>query len=332
MSYDISAGTFGDKFEFTGSATFIFDFSVTSGIFYAVGSTSDSEAFLIRSSVTNIDILANITTSSDTMSQVTPGANYEITTLAITPNTPASYVPTIGTNPSDVSTTISVTFDNTSDIVYYNDEVNIGTVSALTTGSVSTDFTCSVSGSTAITYSITETDQSAGPSWMTADSANQQIDYTTPSHSSTTTYSLYLFSSWSSNNHTKNITITVSQGSGTSSSTASETVEDTKTAATVTTSTAMGVAAASTVTTSVATNSSPQGMWSMIHQFQLYLLLPLVTFIPQAFEEFLEGYSFVLFNFDFIELPSTPGYDGFIDYFDCETNDSYLENIGLESD
>ena len=43
MSYDISAGTFGDKFEFTGSATFIFDFSVTSGIFYAVGAGASNE-------------------------------------------------------------------------------------------------------------------------------------------------------------------------------------------------------------------------------------------------------------------------------------------------
>ena len=135
-----------------------------SGISYVVGFTSINEAYIIRAPAASMDLHRNTTTSSDILSQVSSGANYEISTSPTLGTTIASFAPTQSALPTLLSPIISVSNESMSDIAYYNDEVNIGTVSASTTGSVSTDFTCSISGSTAITYSITETDHNAGPS------------------------------------------------------------------------------------------------------------------------------------------------------------------------
>lgn len=76
------------------------------------------------------------------------------------------------------------------------------------------------------------------------------------------------------------------------------------------TSAFLGLAVSSTAATSMVMQSSPQGMWSMFNQMQFYILIPLVpNSVPDEIMEFLEGYSFTLFNFDFMPSDKIPGYE-----------------------
>ena len=99
-----------------------------------------------------------------------------------------------------------------------------------------------------------------------------------------------------------------------------------------TTAVAMGSVAATSASVSVIAGSTPQSLWSMVNQFQFYLLIPLVgAQVPDAVIEFLEGLDFVFFNFDFIEIPPIPYYSKFLAYFDCGEGDAYFDIIGISS-
>ena len=234
--------------------------------------------------------------------------------------------------------TITTTSYSVGDIAYYYSDINIGTVASSTTGSISFDFPCYVSGSYTFTYYIAYANQSVGPSWITADGTNQQINYSTLSLTADTSYSFLLVSVWSTGILNREVSITVlKEVQNTVPNTASKeaensnTVERVRTIASVTTSFSMGVVALATILSVLIHNASMQGIWSMIHQFQLYLLLPLLTFIPEEFEDFIEGFSFVLFNFDFIQFPSFLKYDELYDFLECGSYDSYLRSIGVRS-
>lgn len=70
----------------------------------------------------------------------------------------------------------------------------------------------------------------------------------------------------------------------------------------------------------------------MVNQFVYLMLLPLVgASLPDAFLEFLKGYSFCLFNFDFLKFENIKYYKDSVDYFDCSSNNSYLDSIGVGS-
>ena len=58
---------------------------------------------------------------------------------------------------------------------------------------------------------------------------------------------------------------------------------------------------------SIANMASPVGIWSIINQFQMLMLLILTgAFIPTTVKEYLSGMNFVLLNFDFIPFIDVP--------------------------
>ena len=87
-----------------------------------------------------------------------------------------------------------------------------------------------------------------------------------------------------------------------------------------------------TVSTSFISGCSPQSLWSMINQYQLFMLFPMIgVYIPEEVIHFLQGVSFWLFNFSFISLSKLGIYEKFVSFFDWKSNSSYLSSIGFDS-
>jgi hypothetical protein len=86
------------------------------------------------------------------------------------------------------------------------------------------------------------------------------------------------------------------------------------------------------VVSSVAGMSSSQGLWSMINQFQMYLLVPIIgADIADDVLEFLEGMEFALFSFSFIPFEKILFLEAPIENFEFPQDNNYLDSIGLES-
>ena len=59
--------------------------------------------------------------------------------------------------------------------------------------------------------------------------------------------------------------------------------------------------------------SSPQGIWLIINQFQLYLLLFLTNaYLPPDIHEYLKGFEILLFAFKFININNLSIFGRFI--------------------
>jgi hypothetical protein len=78
--------------------------------------------------------------------------------------------------------------------------------------------------------------------------------------------------------------------------------------------------------------SSPQGAFSMINQFQLFILLPMIgTYIPESVIKVITGMSFVMFSFSFIPFDEIPMINTLFNVFDYDQSDDYFDTIGLTS-
>jgi hypothetical protein len=83
---------------------------------------------------------------------------------------------------------------------------------------------------------------------------------------------------------------------------------------------------------SLLSSSGSQGAFSSIHQYQLYILLPMIgAYMPNEIVDILLGMKFVTFSFSFLGISGIPIVTNAIDKIDFNQNDDYLENIGLES-
>jgi hypothetical protein len=81
-----------------------------------------------------------------------------------------------------------------------------------------------------------------------------------------------------------------------------------------------------------ASMSSPQGSWSMINQFQIFILLPMLgAYMPFEVINFITGMGFTLFSFDFIPYKEIPGIKHTIQFLDYDQTDEYLDEVGIES-
>mmetsp|Transcript_20946 Transcript_20946/g.18580 ORF Transcript_20946/g.18580 Transcript_20946/m.18580 type:complete len:115 (-) Transcript_20946:931-1275(-) len=77
---------------------------------------------------------------------------------------------------------------------------------------------------------------------------------------------------------------------------------------------------------------SMNGVFSVINQFQLYILLPLAkSDMPIKIINFITGNGFSLFSFSFISIESLPGVRETKDYFNINKPSTYLERVGFSS-
>jgi hypothetical protein len=95
---------------------------------------------------------------------------------------------------------------------------------------------------------------------------------------------------------------------------------------------AIGVTVVATLTASILTMSSFQSVWTIFNQIQLLMLLPLTkVYISPKVVDYLVGMSFVNLDFNFIPFENIPFVDFITSNIDYDSNNGYVERIGLES-
>lgn len=86
-----------------------------------------------------------------------------------------------------------------------------------------------------------------------------------------------------------------------------------------------------TAPTLIAGVSSSAGFFSLINQFQMYLLLPILVYCDQNVVQFVTGMEISLFSFDFIPIKDIPIFSQAVDFLSVEQDNEYFEEIGIES-
>mmetsp|Transcript_21943 Transcript_21943/g.19491 ORF Transcript_21943/g.19491 Transcript_21943/m.19491 type:complete len:209 (+) Transcript_21943:931-1557(+) len=102
------------------------------------------------------------------------------------------------------------------------------------------------------------------------------------------------------------------------------------------TSAVSGISALAVIGVAILNLSSITAIWSLVNQFQLFLLL-ILTRTPMAGDAkgMLTGNAFASFDFSFIPiksgLQSTPGMNIFFKWIEIDQDNFYLKTIGIES-
>mmetsp|Transcript_42222 Transcript_42222/g.49078 ORF Transcript_42222/g.49078 Transcript_42222/m.49078 type:complete len:282 (-) Transcript_42222:1165-2010(-) len=260
---------------------------------YYITALSSQLGLTTSSTVMNVDTTYALSTSAATTIART---NVAITTLSVLTEDSAG----------------TVTFTITPyDVIYYTIPIAYTGLIPNTFYSKSISLTCTVGGLSIITESITENGANVIPTWVTLDAANLKLNFTPPTVTVATTFTFLIQSTVNGTASTVAVGLSVnpitggssggsSSGSGDSSSGSGSTSAkdsysssiDNKSAA-YSAATAIGVVSAASVVSSVVSGSSIQGLWSMINQFQFYLLFPMIgAYVPEAILKFLEGIDF----------------------------------------
>jgi hypothetical protein len=97
--------------------------------------------------------------------------------------------------------------------------------------------------------------------------------------------------------------------------------------------TMLGIGVGASIVSAALTTTSPQGAFSMINQFQMLLLLPLIgAYIPLEVIYFIVGMDFALFSFDFIPYTEAPGISHLALFLNVDQRNEYLQTIGFKSE
>jgi hypothetical protein len=191
------------------------------------------------------------------------------------------------------------------------------------------DYTCSLSGSTTISYDIQSNNGNQVPGWVSLDPTNKLLNFTTPSVSEDTNYTFNIASSASGDDYFISIYIEVLNSPDTED-TEDEmilSIESTQTATQVAAGTGIGIAC----TTSLFSGSSPQAAWIMMNQIQLLLLLPiLVDYMHHDVANFIFGMENFSFSLNFIPVKKIKEVKQMFEAISFEQENQGLKNIGLE--
>ncbi|CAI2374092.1 unnamed protein product [Moneuplotes crassus] len=210
------------------------------------------------------------------------------------------------------------------------------------------------SNATTIFYSLKSLDDTRVPEWVYLDSNNEVLTLNkTPAVSKDTLYKFVLAIDDGTESALKKFYITVKQCAVDNCHTCQSddpelcsecsigyTLSDTKDqcveanaeiAATIGQS-IVGLGVIVSVTLSMATMSSPVGIFALINQFQLYILLPMLpAYFPAKVGQFILGVDFAFISLDFIPVDDIPLIKEIKEAVDYSQEDSYLNDIGLTS-
>jgi hypothetical protein len=172
------------------------------------------------------------------------------------------------------------------------------------------------------------------PSWVKFDSSTLEISGITPLVAQTTNYTFYIKSTWIDStfpvNVQKAITIQVENFEVTTAETVPATVAGTVAVTSAQTTLAAGTAF--TLVSSLLSKSSAAAIWSLVNQQQIINLLMLIdSSTPEDFNEYLEGTSFVNFNFNFIPTAEVPYLNWPSNKMEIELDDRKLNALGINS-
>jgi hypothetical protein len=187
---------------------------------------------------------------------------------------------------------------------------------------ISPEVTCSTTG-VAVSYTLSQYNSEPVPIWATIDSSTGVLAGTAPEVNSSTSYSMYIDSTSSefTGASQKILIIKVEPEE------ASDFGQFIVTATTILT--IIGISA--NILGSSLSRNSPVGLWALIDQIQLLILLMTIDdHVPVEVEYYLSENSFAIFNFGFIPILKLPFLSHFLDWFDDEESDEIAVKLGMD--
>ena len=83
---------------------------------------------------------------------------------------------------------------------------------------------------------------------------------------------------------------------------------------------------------SIINSASLQSAWSILGQFQLFMLLPLTkVYLPKDLIDYCIGMQYTMFSMNFISLYNMFGISEIQKYFNIDQPNSYLANLNMNS-
>ena len=219
----------------------------------------------------------------------------------------------------------------TSDVNYLTKDQSF-TVLGGTTSKLNPDLPCSLSGSTSISYSLTNYLGVTVPTWITVNSSSGELTVVALQTSTNKEYYFYLSSliSGISQPIQKLIKITVTSSLANSST---KSASDSSNALSITSTSLTAAIVGVTVLTSLMNAKSIASLWMSINQLQLfYLLLLTRAFIPEEIQTIIKGSGFALNIYDYIPLKTMKIYPSFLYSFEFGLSNPSLDSLGIKDD
>ena len=264
---------------------------------------------------------------------------------------------------SPIYTNLTVTYvtgtSYTSDINFQTKDQSISVIESTTTQKTP-DLPCSISGTTPITFSISDYIITA-PSWVTIDSTWGVLTITAPEVNTDTEYDFYISSSisgvssqiknlikltvinWTPSNCQKCINTSGSVcevwisgydlASGTWIIQNTKAISKTAQALSVTTTSAVVATTGIVVVTSLVSTASIASLWMTINQLQLFFLLELTrAYLPKDVQAVIEGSDFALNIYEYFPIRKLSFSLFLLDKFKFELSDQQLNPLGIKYD
>jgi hypothetical protein len=205
---------------------------------------------------------------------------------------------------------------------------------------------------TILTYSLDGINAESVPGWASIDLPNKKVVLdSTPDIKDVSYYKFGFKAEWCSKTAVKNIYFTVTPWSVDNCKTwsfsfrewskckAGYELKEDKTqwvnageAESMATKILIATGVAISLGASALSMSSPQGAFSTLNQFQLFILLPMLgAYIPPKILQIILGTSFAMFSFSFIPLEKIPLINDLFNFIDYDQSDDYFDEIGLTS-
>jgi hypothetical protein len=227
----------------------------------------------------------------------------------------------------------------------------------LESSNYSLNFECSckpLSSLLSVTYSLISIQSYPAPAWVMLDAAECTMELSTPDIQLPTEFVFGLETTWTGGNSIKEFHVVVSpwrvekcmRWNGMSNvwgeweegyvlegkECKEKEKEEGEGAAKTVSQVLLGIGVGVGITSAFLTSSSPQSAFSMINQFQMLLLLPLIgTYIPDEIVKLIVGMDFAMFSLAFIPIDQIPGFSYIVGILHENQKMEYLDTIGLQS-
>ncbi|CAI2371551.1 unnamed protein product [Moneuplotes crassus] len=293
-----------------------------SGRLSLIGGKSNN-AIVYKAFPEHLGLNGEFTTSSMTMSISTSSYGYSARTYSYSAQSTYSSTDQSGGHPNIASSTTATTLWQTS-VNRFNEPVTIEVNPSFPFDKF-VNATCSIGTSTPISYTFTNTDSESNTDWLTFHESNLSLSGTPPDSESDKVYKYNVVASWTTTPSGTSTTEIIVDSKHKEVTTAGDVAEATAQAQ-------VGIAAGIAVFNAALTGAPPTSLWSLLNQLQMLLLLMLIDeYTPSDINEFLEGTSFVMLNFNFLPAGDIPGIDIPIDWFDFGEPGEKIQNLGIES-
>ncbi|CAI2379662.1 unnamed protein product [Moneuplotes crassus] len=203
--------------------------------------------------------------------------------------------------------------------------------------------TCSVGGSTPMTHTVVQYSSQALPPSVSLDDSTYQLTMSSDSFTSAHTYRFVIETVIGATTYTKTVRISVnipvvttnptsttnSSSSGEPAANETETPQAVSMTKTVT-QTAVGGGIALGAISGALSSSSPHNLWTLMNQFQMFLLLNLLgANLHQYIKDYLAGFEFANFNLEFFSIQNIHFVNDFFQFFSCKESNEDYELVGF---